>query len=126
MDRPADDVPTLSPATLALRLGLEIGAFTGLGVGGWSVGRWIGVVVAPLVGIVLWGTFNVPDDPSRSGRAPVPVAGPVRLAGELAGRAAGFAGWALGGLWPVTVVLGALAALHYATSTARVRWLLRS
>lgn len=65
----------MRPWNLALRLGLEIGALSGLGVAAWNQAdgsaRWIAVVVVPLAAAMLWGTFNVLDDPSRSGEAPV-------------------------------------------------------
>jgi len=38
----------------------------------------------PLIAAAIWVTFAVPNDPSRSGKAPVPVPGIVRLFIELA------------------------------------------
>ena len=65
------------------------------------------------------------DDPSRSGRAPVPVSGIVRLLLELT-----FFAVAVGALFAVqstTIgwLLGIAVCLHYALSYDRVRWLLR-
>ena len=86
-----------------------------------------GVVVAvavPLVLITAWGVFNVPDDPSRSGRAPVPVPGWIRLVIEtiyfgIGAIATYVAGWrTLAAVFAVTVVF------HYLLSANRVRWLL--
>jgi hypothetical protein len=75
--------------------------------------------------MILWGTFAVPDDPSRSGKAPVPTPGLLRLVLELTTFAAGvwccFAagqpvwGWVLG--------VGVLA--HYTLSYDRIAWLVR-
>ncbi|WP_280456932.1 DUF2568 domain-containing protein, partial [Nocardia carnea] len=39
--------------------------------------RWLLVVLLPVVAAAAWGVFAVPDDPSRSGAAPVAVPGPV-------------------------------------------------
>jgi hypothetical protein len=118
----------MAPWNLALRFGLEIAAFVGIGMvassmaSGWI--RWVVVALVVLVAVSAWGIFNVVDDPSRSGRAPVEVPGWLRLVLELVilGGAAvaliivgqlGF-GWAL----------GALLLVHYVLSWSRVRWLL--
>ena len=72
-----------------------------------------------------WGIFAVPDDPSRSGAAPVAVRGIVRLVLELA--IFSLATWALfdlGYTWAGWMV-GILATLHYAVSFDRIQWLLR-
>ena len=59
--------PDMRPWNLALRLGLEMGALTGLGVAAWNqtdgAARWIAVIVVPLAAATLWGTFNVPNGP---------------------------------------------------------------
>lgn len=113
---------------LALRFGLEVAALVGLGAGAWSAAsgvlRVVLVVVVPLVAAVAWATFNVLGDPSRSGEAPVEVAGPVRLALELAILVGGVVGLAIAGWTVVAVVVGALLTLHYATTGPRLRWLL--
>ena len=120
--------PEMRPWNLALRLGLEIGALTGLGLAAWNqtggATRWIAVVAAPLAGAALWGTFNVLDDPSRSGQAPVEVPGWVRLAVELFVLGAGWVGFALAGYPAISVVFAAVTVLHYVVAHARVRWLL--
>ncbi len=80
----------------------------------------------PLLVAILWGTFSVPDDPSRSGGAPVPVPGALRLALELA--IFGFATWGLYSTRAVSwsLILGGLVALHYALSYDRIAWLIRA
>lgn len=111
---------------LALRFLLEVAALVGLGVLAWRLGpdgwRWLLVVVVPGLAAVGWALFNVAGDPSRSGRAPVPVDGTIRLALEIAILAAG----ALG-LWQWNpaggVVDAALVLFHYAVSWERIRWL---
>jgi hypothetical protein len=79
----------------------------------------------PILAAVLWATFAVPDDPSRSGKAPVPVPGILRLALELAIFA--FAAWALydAGNSLLALILGAVVVVHYALSYDRIGWLLQ-
>jgi hypothetical protein len=73
---------------------------------------------------VVWGTFNVPNDPSRSGAAPIPVPGILRLTIELAYFI--FAAWALYdlGFTGLSWALGIIVALHYIASYDRIRWLI--
>ncbi|WP_292315447.1 YrdB family protein [Mesorhizobium sp.] len=73
----------------------------------------------PLVAAALWGTFAVPDDPSRSGRAPVPVPGAARLALELVILFGGAAGFYLVGHAAAGIVMALLIALSYAFSLDR-------
>jgi hypothetical protein len=77
----------------------------------------------PLALAIVWGTFAVPNDPSRSGHAPIPIPGVVRLVLEWANFA--FAVWALYSLGrPVPgVILGIVTAVHYALSYDRFTWL---
>lgn len=113
---------------IALRLLLELAALAGLGwagyhlVEGWP--RLLPAIALPLVGAVLWGTFNVPGDPSRSGRAPVPVKGAIRLLIEMVVLFGGAAGFFFAGAKVVGAVLAALIVLHLAFSTERLRWVL--
>lgn len=117
------------PINLALRFLLEIAALLAMGAWGWRTGegalRFVMTLGVPLVAAVLWGTFAVLDDPSRSGKAPVPVPGLVRLALELGIFA--LAVWALQNLGATGLswVLGALVLAHYATSYDRVLWLIK-
>lgn len=117
------------PVNLALRFILEIAALFALGYWGWTQheGFWrfvwgIGLVV---LAAVIWGTFAVPEDPSRSGKAPLPVPGSVRLVIELAFFAAGT--WAFFAasrpLWGLA--LGILFVIHYTLSYDRIIWLLK-
>jgi hypothetical protein len=120
----------MRPWNLALRLGLEIGALTGLGIAAWNqtggAVRWIAVAAAPIAGAALWATFNVLDDPSRSGEAPVEVPGLVRLAIELFVLGTGWAGYSIAGYPAIGTVFAALTILHYTVAYPRVRWLLSS
>ncbi|HKJ55146.1 MAG TPA: YrdB family protein [Nitriliruptoraceae bacterium] len=118
----------MRPWNLALRFVLEMAALVGLGLAAWGattgVLRWVLVFLLPLAAAACWGTFNVVDDPSRSGRAPVEVAGWIRLLIELVVLFGGWIGYAIAGLPAVGVAFAALTVLHYAVGHARVRWLL--
>ena len=118
-----------NPINLALRFLLEISGLFTLGYWGWSradgVLRFVLALGLPLMAALLWGIFNVKDDPSRSGKAPVPVPGIVRLIIELAFFT--LAVFCLFSLGKTTFgwVLGALLIIHYLLSYDRVLWLLR-
>ena len=73
---------------------------------------------------VIWGTFAVPGDPSRSGGAAIVTSGIVRLIIELAFF--GFAIWALynTGFIKISTELGIIVTLHYIVSYDRIIWLL--
>jgi len=117
------------PINLALRFLLEICVLAVAGYWGWKVSdgslRFVLVWLVPLALAGVWGTFAVPDDPSRSGHAPIPVPGIVRLAVELA--VFSFGVWALYSLGhPVPgVILGVLVVVHYSLSYDRITWLVR-
>jgi len=115
---------------LALRFLLEIGALVGLALAAWTVasgpGRWAAVTLVPITAAVIWGVFNVLDDPSRSGAAPVEVDGWVRLAIEVAILAAGAGSFALAGRWEIGAVLTVLVAAHYIASLSRIEWLVQA
>ncbi|MHA2427949.1 MAG: YrdB family protein [Candidatus Hermodarchaeia archaeon] len=117
------------PLNLAVRFLLEISALVAMAAWGWRQGDsatpfLLGLGI-PLIAAIMWGTFAVPDDPSRSGRAPVPVPGIVRLALELAFFA--FGAWALYDIGHTTwgVVMGVLVVIHYVVSCDRIQWLLK-
>jgi hypothetical protein len=118
------------PINLAVRFALELAALYAMCGWGWQLvdgaGRWALAAVVPLAAATLWGVFAVPADPSRSGRAPVPVPGLVRLAFELAFF--GFATWAFSQLGDPRVTIGfaTMVVLHYAASYDRVAWLVRT
>jgi hypothetical protein len=117
------------PINLALRFILEITALFALGYWGWTqhdgIWRFVWSIGLVFIAAVVWGAFAVPEDPSRSGRAPVPVPGAVRLVIELAFFAAGT--WAFIAadrpLWGLA--LGILTVIHYALSYDRIIWLLK-
>jgi hypothetical protein len=117
------------PVNLALRFLLELCALAAAGYWGWRVGggpwRFVLTLGVPLLLAVVWGTFAVPNDPSRSGDAPVPVPGVARLILELA--TFGFAVWALyaAGQPVLSLILTLLVVAHYAFSYDRIAWLVR-
>lgn len=113
---------------LALRFLLELCALAAMAYWGWSQTgagwRYALMLAIPALAAGAWGTFAVPDDPSRSGGAPVPVSGVARLGIELAFF--GFACWALydTGEKVSSLTLAAVVVVHYALSGERLRWLL--
>lgn len=115
------------PANLAFRLVLELAALVAIGVGGFALTdgflAWVAAIGLPLIAATAWGVFNVPGDQSRSGEAPVPVPGFVRLLVELAVFASGVVL-----LWRVSstaaAILGVAVTIHYGLSVDRIRWLL--
>ena len=117
------------PANLALRFLLELTTLVALGAWGWSAGgrqwKWVLVVLVPVAAAAAWGTFAVPEDPSRSGAAPVPVPGVVRLVLELGFFAAGVLALRSLGWERSAVFLGVVVFLHYLASYDRVEWLVR-
>ena len=116
------------PINLAIRFLLELSALLAMGVWGWRQGEgWVRFVLAvgiPIIVAVVWGVFAVPNDPSRSGTAPVAVPGILRLAIELAVFV--LAIWALYDLgYPgLGWILGIVVAIHYITSYDRILWLI--
>lgn len=118
-----------NPINLAVRFLLEICALLSLGLWGWQRSdgllRFLLAIGLPLIAAVVWGVFAVPGDPSRSGEAPVPVPGMVRLGLELALFAC--AVWALSsaGYIGLSRALGVVTVLHYAVSYDRLWWLVK-
>ncbi|MGD8404832.1 MAG: YrdB family protein [Anaerolineales bacterium] len=116
-----------NPINLTLRFLLEIFALVALGAWGraqfQSVLGIVLMILIPLLAATAWGLFNVKGDPSRSGKAPVPVPGIIRLALELVFFISATLalltlnstyGWIFG-----LLVLG-----HYIFSYDRIIWLL--
>lgn len=117
------------PINLALRFVLEIIMFVAMAIWGWQQGdgflRFVFALGVPLVAALLWGTFAVPGDPSRSGKSPVRTPGIIRLLLELA--LFGFATWAIYdmGYVVVSMVYGVLVLIHYGLSYDRILWLIK-
>jgi hypothetical protein len=118
----------MNPINLGLRFLLEVACLIGIGWAAWNLTtppwRWVLVILVPLTAAAAWGVFAVPDDPSRSGNAPVRVPGSVRLVVEFIVLGAGVAGFALSGRPTIAAVLAGLLLIHYAWSYERIVWLL--
>jgi len=118
------------PLNLALRFLLELAALIAMGYWGWTqhdgAARWLWVIGLPIVAAILWGTFAVPNDPSRSGQAPVPTPGVLRFLLELSIFALAayvlFLSQQANAAW----TLAAVTLFHYAISYDRILWLLRN
>lgn len=108
---------------------LELIALAAMGLWAWKQSdnwmRFVLVLGVPIIAAAIWGTFAVPDDPSRSGAAPIVVSGIVRLAIEFAFF--GFAVWIFYdlGYLRFSWILGIVITLHYVISYDRILWLLR-
>jgi len=117
-----------NPLNLTIRFALEIFALVALGA--WAKAQFQGalgfilMILIPLLAATAWGIFNVKGDPSRSGKAPVPVPGIIRLLLEMVYF--GAATWALFTLSPTYGwIFGSVALAHYILSYDRIIWLLR-
>jgi len=116
------------PLNLALRFLLELTTLVAAGMWAWRLGsghlRFVLAIGIPVLMAAVWGIFNVPGDPSRSGAAPVIVPGLLRLAIELAFFA--FGTWSLHqcGHSRAAWALGILVMFHYLMSYDRIKWLL--
>lgn len=118
-----------NPINLAVRFLLEIFSLAVIGIWGWKQGdnweRYVLAIGLTVIAAAIWGTFAVANDPSRSGNAPVPVSGLVRLGIEF--LFFGFATWALYNMESnkLSMLLGALVLVHYVISYDRIFWLLK-
>ena len=116
------------PINLLIRFLLEIIALMSVGMWGWRQSDgWLRFVLAigiPIILAVIWGTFAVPGDPSRSGAAPIVTPGVIRLAIELGFFA--LATWSLYdmGLIKLSLAFGTFVVLHYVASYDRIKWLI--
>jgi hypothetical protein len=116
------------PINLILRFLLEISALVAAGAWGWNQNEgWLQFVLAigiPIIFAVIWGLFAVPNDPSRSGNAPIVTHGAIRFAIEIGFFT--FATWSLYdmGLNKVSLAFGVIVVLHYIISYDRVIWLM--
>lgn len=117
------------PLNLFIRFILEIVVLITVGMWGWhqdtSWLRYIYALGLPAVLATIWGIFAVPNDPCRSGKAPVPTQGWVRLIIELGFFA--FGTWILYDMeyfW-MSLGFGSVVFIHYAISYDRIKWLLK-
>jgi len=118
------------PINLVVRFVLEMSALVSVGMWGWRQSDgWLSYFLAigiPIILAAIWGTFAVPDDPSRSGRAPIITPGAIRLLIELGIFA--YATWSLYdmGFNKISLALGIIVVLHYIISYDRILWLIRN
>ena len=116
------------PVNLMIRFLLELMALISVGYWGWKsyegALQYVFGLGLPILMTIVWGTFAVPDDPSRSGKAPIPVSGLIRLIIEFIFFA--LAVWALFDLeyTRLSYALGTIVLIHYLVSYDRVKWLL--
>ncbi len=117
------------PINLAVRFLLELTALVAGGLWGWQQSedwlRFILVIAIPVLIAGIWGIFAVSDDPSRSGKAPIPVSGINRLVIESAVFA--FAIWSLYDLGYIQFSrnLSIVITAHYVASYDRIWWLFK-
>jgi hypothetical protein len=118
-----------NPINLTVRFFLELTALIAMGFWGWKQGegmlRFVLAFGILIMAAIIWGVFAVPDDPSRSGSAPVPVPGVLRLALELIFFS--FAAWTLysTGATKASWIFVIVTLVHYILSYDRLYWLIR-
>ena len=116
------------PINLTIRFLLEMSTLVSAGLWGCKQSDgWLRFVLAigiPIILAAIWGTFAVPNDPSRSGSAPIVTPGIIRFAIEIS--IFSFATWSLYdmGLNKLSLALGIIAVLHYIISYDRIIWLM--
>lgn len=116
------------PVNLIIRFILELLALVSVGFWGWKkydgIWQFILGMGLPILMTIIWGTFAVPDDPSRSGKAPIPISGQLRLLIEF--LFFGMAVWVLYDLQQakLSYILGGIVIIHYLVSYDRITWLL--
>ena len=118
----------MNSINLAVRFLLEVVAHISMGM--WSYRQsdgWLAIAIAivvPLMAAAVWGTFNVLDDPSRSGAAPIEVVGLMRLLIELTFFCLAAAAIYYIGYTKISLIFTAVVIAHYVVSYERVLWLL--
>lgn len=116
------------PLNLIIRFLLEIIALVSVGMWGWKQSngglRFFLAIAIPIIFAVIWGVFAVPNDPSRSGAAPIVTPGLIRLAIEFVFFA--LATWSFYdiGFIEISLVFGIVVVLHYVISYDRITWLI--
>jgi uncharacterized protein DUF2568 len=116
------------PIALSIRFFLEMASLVAFGFWAWHIApsafRWMAALALPIAVAAAWGVFAVPSDPSRSGKAPVPTPGPVRLLLELLVFFGSAAALAASNAHAVALVYAIILVLYHLTAYARIRWLL--
>lgn len=118
----------MNPINLSLRFLLELATLAAVVLWGWigfdGLFKYLVAIVGPIMLMVIWGTFAVPGDPSRSGKTVVPTPGIVRLILELAFFSTGV--YALYDLDKINLAVAFIIALlvHHVFSLKRLKWLI--
>jgi hypothetical protein len=118
-----------NPINLTVRFLLELVGLYAFGLWGWTqhtgIMRFLLVIGLPLIAATLWATFRVPADASANGKAPVPVAGWLRLLLEVIFFTS--AAWCLfnSGATNAGYIFSAVALIHYLLSYDRILWLFK-
>lgn len=118
-----------NPVNLGVRFLLELAALAALAYWGWTqhtgIPRYLLSIGLPFLAATLWGTFRAPEDSSANGKAPVPVAGWLRLLLEVLFFTS--AAWCLfdAGAALAGYVFSGVALIHYLVSYERVLWLFK-
>ena len=118
-----------NPINLGFRFLLEMTALGIYGYGGWHASsgplRYLFALGLPLAAAGLWGIFAVPDDPSRSGKAPIPISGVSRLLLEIVFFSLAVFLLITSGKEQLGWIFAGAVLIHYALSYDRVFWLLK-
>jgi len=117
------------PVNLGLRFILELLALLSLGYWGSQQGSgFVSIALAlglPIIAAAVWGTFAVPDDPSRSGKAPVVVSGWVRLLLEAMLFVTATVALLNLDITLLAIAFISIVIIHYVVSYDRIKWLLQ-
>ncbi|MCY7976635.1 YrdB family protein [Bacillus inaquosorum] len=119
----------LNQTNLFLRFALEIAALISIGVFAWThfngFFKYVLSLVLPIVVMVIWSVFAVPNDPSRSGQTVIAINGLTRLVIELLIFTMAVAALYFSNAKTVGIMFFCLILLHYITSADRIKWLLK-
>ncbi len=110
-----------NPINLFFRFILELCTLTSVGVWGWNYNddnlRFIIAPALPIILAIIWGTFAVPNYPSRSGNTPIKTPDIIRLILELGIFT--IATWTLYDIDYISIsyTFGVLVVVHYIISS---------
>lgn len=119
----------LHPVNLAFRFLLEVIAYIAMIY--WGIKQDAGIIRffytggIPLIAGLIWSLLAVPGDPSRSGKAPMPVSGPIRLIIEFSFFAVAIIMLSEITQSQVWLTYLIILVLHYGLSYDRIIWLLK-
>ncbi|KDN91233.1 hypothetical protein EF87_19945 [Bacillus amyloliquefaciens] len=118
----------MNQINLLLRFLLEVAALIFIGLFAWShfngFLKYVLTLVLPIVAMLIWTVFAVPNDSSRSGQTVIAVNGVIRLIIELLIFAIAVAAIYFSDLKTVSIIFFCLIILHYIASVERIKWLL--